>query len=247
MKNDALFCVSQKAFIEKDGKVLVLHDPIEGLDFPGGKIQEGESKNGEAASLLRSLQRETREETGLEIAVGDPFAVWYHEFPKNHRNYGKVVYLVAFKCKYVSGELELSEEHDKFRWVGKNDYTEVDDGSDYFDVLEKYFSEKDEDKEENEEEEEKGENQKNSKKDAKPGSSLKTIATVIAGAALGAAVGASAAFTTCKNTNNIPEHVNTPATNINAAVSAPSSAVLPPRSATAGALPTNSDTPGVRP
>lgn len=28
MKNDALFCVGQKAFIEKDGNVLVLNDPV---------------------------------------------------------------------------------------------------------------------------------------------------------------------------------------------------------------------------
>ena len=141
MKNDALFCVGQKAFIEKDGKVLVLNDPVEGLDFAGGKIQEGEAKDGDALSLIRSLKREVREETDLEIEVFNPFAVWYHEFSKGHRNYGKVVYLVAFKCKYVSGEFKLSDEHDKFRWVDKNDYKEVDDGSDYFDVLRKYFTE----------------------------------------------------------------------------------------------------------
>ena len=140
MKNDALFCVGQKAFIQKSGKVLVLSDPVEGLDFPGGKIQEGEAKDGEASSLIKSLQREVREETNLEIEVGDPFAAWYHEFPSTHRNYGKVVYLVAFRCQYVSGELKLSDEHNDFRWVDKNNYQEVDDGSDYFSVLEKYFT-----------------------------------------------------------------------------------------------------------
>ena len=142
MNDDALFCVGQKAFIEKDGKVLILNDPGEGLDFPGGKIQDGEAKDGDASSLFRSLQREVREETGLEIEVGNPFVVWYHEFPKNHRNYPKVVYLVGFKCKYVSGDIKLSDEHNKFKWVDKNDYAEVDDGSDYFDALKKYFEQK---------------------------------------------------------------------------------------------------------
>ena len=139
MKNDALFCVGQKAFIEKDGKVLVLFDPVEGLDFAGGKIQEGEAVDADASSLVLSLKREVMEETGLEIEVYNPFAVWYHEFPKTHRNYPKVVYLVAFRAKYVSGDVKLSEEHNNFRWVDKNNYKEVDDGSDYFDVLEKYF------------------------------------------------------------------------------------------------------------
>lgn len=142
MKGDALFCVGQKAFIEKDGKVLVLNDPVEGLDFPGGKIREGEAKDGDAFSLIRSLKREVFEETGLEIEVFNPFAVWYHEFSKEHRNYPKVVYLVAFKCKYISGELKLSDEHDKFRWLDKDDYREADDNSDYFDVLRKYFEQR---------------------------------------------------------------------------------------------------------
>jgi 8-oxo-dGTP pyrophosphatase MutT (NUDIX family) len=51
--------------------------------------------------LIEALKREVREETKLEIEVGDPFHVWYHEFPEGSRNYGKVVYLVAFKCKYI--------------------------------------------------------------------------------------------------------------------------------------------------
>ena len=139
MKNDALLYVGQKAFIEKDGKILVLHDYL-GLDFPGGKIQEGEAKERQMGSLLLSLKREVKEETNLEIEVFDPFVVWYHEFPQNHRNFGKKVYLVGFKCKYISGDLKLSDEHDKFEWVDKNNYQALDDGSDYFKVLQKYFS-----------------------------------------------------------------------------------------------------------
>ncbi|MES3032080.1 MAG: NUDIX domain-containing protein [Patescibacteria group bacterium] len=140
MKKDALFCVGQKAFIEKNGKVLVLNDPLVGLDFPGGKIQEGEAQEGDFNSLIDALKREVREETGLEIEVFEPFAVWYRKFlEKNHRNYGKEVYLVAFSCKYVSGEIKLSEEHNKFKWVDRSDYKELNDGSEYFNALEKYF------------------------------------------------------------------------------------------------------------
>ncbi len=139
MGNDALLCVGQKAFIEKDGKVLVIRDPIEGIDFPGGKIQEGEAKEKDANSLSISLKREVKEETNLEIEVLDPFFVWYHVFPQGHRNYGKRVYLVGFKCKYISGELTLSDEHDKFEWVDENNYEKWNDGSDYFGALRKYF------------------------------------------------------------------------------------------------------------
>jgi 8-oxo-dGTP diphosphatase len=133
-KQDALFCVGQKAFIEKYGEVLILNDPIEGLDFPGGKVQVGETDFGEA------LKREVREETNLEIKIGDPFTIWYNEFFPPHRNAGKKVYLVGFRCEYVSGEIKLSDEHDWYKWVTKENYREVQEDSDYFRALEKYFA-----------------------------------------------------------------------------------------------------------
>jgi 8-oxo-dGTP diphosphatase len=133
MKEDGLFYVVQKAFIDKKGKVLVLNDPAEGLDFPGWKIQIGE------ADLIKSLKREVREESGLEIEVSEPFATWRNEFSTKHRYYGKEIYLVAFRCNYLSGEIKLSDEHNGYRWVSRNNYREVDDGTDYFQLLEKYF------------------------------------------------------------------------------------------------------------
>jgi len=134
MADDKLFYVGQKAFIDKNGSVLILNDPANGLDFPGGKIQVGEDDFNEA------LRREVREETGLEIEIGAPFATWYFEFDPPHRNAGKQVYIIGFKCEYVSGEVVLSGEYDSFRWVDKNNYKEVDDGSVYFKAFEKYFA-----------------------------------------------------------------------------------------------------------
>lgn len=134
MKEDQVFYVGQKAFIDKDGKVLILSDSWRHeLDFPGGKIQEGEF------DFSAALQREVREETGLEIEVGDPFCVWHWRFPPKHRNGGKLVFLVGFRCNYVSGEVQISDEHSGYRWVSAEDYREVDDKSDYFEALRKYF------------------------------------------------------------------------------------------------------------
>lgn len=134
MKEDSLFYVGQKAFIEKDGQVLVLGDPIEGLDYPGGKIQEGEF------DLVESLKREVREETSLEILVGEAFATWTNIFPPQHRLAGKRVFLVGYKCTYVSGEVTLSDEHDKFSWITKENFNMVNDGTSYFEILKKYFA-----------------------------------------------------------------------------------------------------------
>ena len=135
MAKEELFHVGQKAFINRDNKILVLHDYGVGLDFPGGRIQENEK------DFTEALKREVREETGLEIKVGDPFVIWDNIFPENHRLAGIHVFLIGFKCKYLSGEVKISDEHDNFRWVSKDNYKEVNDRSNYFQPLEKYFQE----------------------------------------------------------------------------------------------------------
>lgn len=132
MAEDQVFYVGQKAFLEKDGNVLVLHDYL-GLDFPGGKIQDGE------LDLIKSLKREVKEETGLEIEIGNVFTTWINKFPDGHKYAGKKVFLVGLKCKYKSGEVNLSDEHDKFEWVSKENYKKLDDGSLYYKALEDYF------------------------------------------------------------------------------------------------------------
>ncbi len=133
MNDDQLLFVGQKAFIEKDGEILILNDPKLGLDLPGGKIKQGET------NLAEALKREVREETSLEIEVEEPFTAWMIEFPPDHRNQGKV-FLVGYKCKYVSGEVVLSHEHIDYKWVNKNNFRELlqDDG--HSRAVEKYFS-----------------------------------------------------------------------------------------------------------
>src|SRR5690348_1612349 len=116
MKDDATLYIGQKAVIEKDGKILILMDPILGADLPGGKVQVGET------DFALSLKREVREETSIEVEVGDPFYVWYYEFQENsdHRNKGKKIFCIAFACTYISGEMTLSDEHQGFEWVDRD-------------------------------------------------------------------------------------------------------------------------------
>src|SRR5215213_17209 len=120
-----LFEVGQKAFIEKDGQVIVVFFPNGWLDFPGGRINEGES------NLTEALKREVREETTLEIEVGAPFAGWLGR--------GETVFLVGYRCRYISGDVELSDEHQVYRWVDGDSYREPHDGSAPFAALARYF------------------------------------------------------------------------------------------------------------
>jgi 8-oxo-dGTP diphosphatase len=82
--------------IEKDHRYLITKRPagvhLEGFwEFPGGKREPGES-------LQECLQRELKEELGIDITLGSPFHVIKHEYPE------KLVELHFFCCTIQSGE-----------------------------------------------------------------------------------------------------------------------------------------------
>ncbi|KQO14686.1 8-oxo-dGTP diphosphatase MutT [Paenibacillus sp. Leaf72] len=80
----------------------------EGLwEFPGGKIEQGES----AQSCLR---RELLEEMQIEILPQEWFGVNDHYYGTTH------IRLIAYKAKYVSGEIILVD-HDDYCWVRREE------------------------------------------------------------------------------------------------------------------------------
>lgn len=144
MAENQQFYIGQKAVIEKDGKVLILHVPIYGRDLPGGRIQVGET------DFIESLKREVFEETGLNISVGRPFHAAFFQMPlsakgKHQKDAGKLSYIVYFTAHYISGEIVLSDEHDSYIWANKNNYMELikDNLGNNEKALEIYFAMKD--------------------------------------------------------------------------------------------------------
>jgi 8-oxo-dGTP diphosphatase len=80
-------------------------------EFPGGKLEPGESPE-------QCLAREIREELGIEVCVGDIFAVVYHEY-----EFGPIL-LLAYECK-LAGKNALPQG-DGVRWVSREDLEEFD-------------------------------------------------------------------------------------------------------------------------
>ncbi|MGH7203261.1 MAG: NUDIX domain-containing protein [Candidatus Levyibacteriota bacterium] len=143
MAEEQLFYVGQKALIEKDGKVLVLQIRDLGGDFPGGKVQVGET------DFIAALKREVKEETCLEIEVGEPFLTGYFKFTnqedwKKQNRTDKKVFIVVYKAMLVAGDITLSKEHSSYEWVSKETYMQsvatLDDDGPIKVALEKFFS-----------------------------------------------------------------------------------------------------------
>ncbi|UIE40585.1 A/G-specific adenine glycosylase [Leptodesmis sichuanensis A121] len=72
-------------------------------EFPGGKVEPDET-------IAACIQREIREELGIEIAVGDRLITVEHTYSHFH------VTLNVHHCQYVSGEPQPIE-CDEVRWV----------------------------------------------------------------------------------------------------------------------------------
>ena len=84
----------------------------DGCEFPGGKVEPGETP--EAA-----LAREIREELDTEIEVGRKIACVEYDYPAFHLS------MDCFWAEVISGNLIL-KEHEAAKWLTKNELDSVD-------------------------------------------------------------------------------------------------------------------------
>ncbi len=84
----------------------------DGWEFPGGKIEEGESPQ-------EALKREIIEELETEIAVGDLIDTVEYDYPNFHLS------MDCFWAEIINGDLVL-KEHEAARWLTKDQLREVD-------------------------------------------------------------------------------------------------------------------------
>ena len=114
--------VSVGGLIENDeGKILMIKNPDRGWEIPGGQVEVGET-------LTDALKREIKEESGIDIEIGNLTAV--------HSNIGigvqydgvspiPTIVSFGFTGKAVAGQLTTSEESLEVSWFEREKVLDV--------------------------------------------------------------------------------------------------------------------------
>ena len=104
------------AIIRNDDKVLATQRGYgefkDGWEFPGGKIEDGETPR-------QALVREIREELDTVIEVGELLETVEYDYPKFH------LIMHCYLCTVKSGDLVL-KEHKAAKWLTKDTLYSVD-------------------------------------------------------------------------------------------------------------------------
>jgi 8-oxo-dGTP diphosphatase len=95
-------------------------------EFPGGKIEEGETNH-------QTLSRELREELDINVEIGDFFYQVEHDYPDFHLS------MAVYVCKLIDTELKLNV-HKGIKWLKPADIMSLDWAAADVPVAEKIYN-----------------------------------------------------------------------------------------------------------
>lgn len=95
-------------------------------EFPGGKVEEGETQQ-------QTLARELQEELEIDVEIGDFFYQVEHDYPDFHLS------MAVYECKLISSELKMNV-HKGIKWLQPKDMMELDWAAADIPVAEKVYN-----------------------------------------------------------------------------------------------------------
>ena len=116
MTNKKDWGLTVRGVVRKEDKILILrrhpksrNNPHK-YELPGGKVDPGEFFD-------NALIREFKEETNLDVNIESLFEVVQDEFISRRTNQPISTIQLMMNVNAISGELEISDEHDDFKWA----------------------------------------------------------------------------------------------------------------------------------
>ena len=113
-----------RGVVKKEGKTLILrrhpksrNNPHK-YELPGGKVDPGEFFD-------VALIREFKEETNLDVNIESLFEVVQDEFISRRTNQPISTVQLMMNLEILGGELQISDEHDDFKWVSNEELKEL--------------------------------------------------------------------------------------------------------------------------
>lgn len=119
------YFVAMKAFVEKDGKLLILKDNFGDWDLPGGRVKKDEFET----PLEDVLKRKMTEELGADVTYtfDKPSIFMRHERIEATKGSPTVrIFGLGYIVQLTGGDIHLSPRHTEMLWVDPTSFKPED-------------------------------------------------------------------------------------------------------------------------
>ena len=127
MSNKRDWGLTVRGIVRKEDKILIVRrhpssrNNPQKYELPGGKVDPGEFFD-------EALVREFKEETNLDVNILSLFEVVQDEFISRRTNRPISTLQIMMNLEIIDGEIQISSEHDDFKWASMEELKELYDG-----------------------------------------------------------------------------------------------------------------------